>query len=150
MLTETLAAIFERDLTKLSAEIEQYKSEEKLWITEQAVANSAGNLCLHLVGNLKTFIGAELGGFAYVRNRDLEFSLKGVSKTELLALVAETKTIVVETLRRLPLHQLEEEYPKLVFAEKTSVEFFLVHLAAHLSYHLGQVNYHRRLLDVQE
>ena len=150
MLTETLATIFQRDLKKLHSEIEQYKSEDKLWITERSIANSAGNLCLHLVGNLKTYIGAELGGFAYVRNRDLEFSQKYVPKTELLAMVAETKTIVDETLRKVPASTLQEEYPMLVFAEKTSTEYFLVHLAAHLSYHLGQINYHRRLLDVQE
>ena len=150
MLTQTLATIFNRDLTKLHSEIEQYKSEESLWATEKSIANSAGNLCLHLVGNLKTYIGAELGGFAYVRNRDLEFSQKYVPKTELLAMVAETKTIVDETLRKVPASTLQEEYPMLVFAEKTSTEYFLVHLAAHLSYHLGQINYHRRLLDVQE
>ncbi|MEJ8817314.1 DinB family protein [Lacibacter sp. H407] len=150
MLTDTLATIFQRDLTKLYSEIEQYKSEEKLWITERSIANSAGNLCLHLAGNLKTYIGAELGGFAYTRNRDLEFSLNGVPKAELLSMVAETRTIVDETLRRLPANTLQEEYPMLVFAEKTSTEYFLVHLAAHLSYHLGQINYHRRLLDVQK
>ena len=149
MLTETLATIFQRDLTKLYTETEQYKSEEKLWITERSIANSAGNLCLHLVGNLKTYIGAGLGGFAYTRNRDLEFSLKAVPKAELLAMVEETRTIVDETLRKLPANTLQEEYPLLVFAEKTSTEYFLVHLAAHLSYHLGQINYHRRLLDVQ-
>ncbi len=150
MLTETLASIFQRDLSKLYNEIEQYKSEDKLWVIERSIANSAGNLCLHLVGNLKTYIGAELGGFAYVRNRELEFSLKNVPKAELLAMVAETRTIVDETLRKLPANTLQEEYPMFVFAEKTSTEFFLVHLAAHLSYHLGQINYHRRLLDVQE
>ncbi len=150
MLTETLASIFQRDLAKLYTEIEQYNSEDKLWITERSIANSAGNLCLHLVGNLKTYIGAQLGGFAYIRNRELEFSLKGVPKAELLAMVAETRTIVDETLRTLPATTLQQEYPLLVFAEKTSTEFFLVHLAAHLSYHLGQINYHRRLLDVQE
>lgn len=150
MLTQTLATILQRDLTKLYTEIEQYKSEDKLWITERSIANSAGNLCLHLVGNLKTYIGAELGGFAYVRNRDLEFSQKNVSKTELLAMIAETRIIVDETLRKLPATTLQEEYSMLVFAEKTSTEFFLVHLAAHLSYHLGQINYHRRLFDVQE
>lgn len=150
MLTETLAAVFKRDLAKLYSEIEQYKSEEKPWVTEKSIANSAGNLCLHLVGNLKTYIGAGLGGFAYTRNRELEFSLKGIPKAELLAMVAETKNIVDETLRTLPANTLQQEYPLLVFAEKTSTEFFLVHLAAHLSYHLGQINYHRRLLDVQE
>lgn len=150
MVTETLAALFKRDLTKLYTEIEQYNSEEKLWATEQSIANSAGNLCLHLVGNLKTYIGAELGGFAYTRNRELEFSLKGVPKAELLAMVAETRTIVDETLRTLPATSLQQEYPLLVFTEKTSTEYLLIHLVAHLSYHLGQINYHRRLLDVQE
>lgn len=150
MLTETLAAVFKRDLSKLYSEIEQYKSEERLWATEKSIANSAGNLCLHLVGNLKTYIGAGLGGFAYTRNRELEFSLKDLPKAELLAMVAETENIVDETLRTLPVTALQQEYPLLVFAEKTSTEFFLVHLAAHLSYHLGQINYHRRLLDVQE
>ncbi len=148
MLTETLVTIFQRDLAKLYAEIEQYKSEDKLWVTEKSIANSAGNLCLHLIGNLKTYIGKELGGFAYTRNRELEFSLKDVPKTELLVMVTETKTIVDETLRNLTSNTLQEEYPLLVFAKKTSTEFFLVHLAAHLSYHLGQINYHRRLLDV--
>jgi uncharacterized damage-inducible protein DinB len=150
MLTETLATIFQRDLTKLYFEIEQYKSEDRLWITEQLIVNSAGNLCLHLIGNLKTYIGAELGDFAYTRNRDLEFSLNGLPKAELLTMVAETRTLVDETLRKLPADTLQDEYPMLVFTEKTSTEFFLVHLAAHLSYHLGQINYHRRLLDVQE
>ena len=65
-------------------------------------------------------------------------------------MVAETENIVDETLHTLPVTALQQEYPLLVFAEKTSTEFFLVHLAAHLSYHLGQINYHRRLLDVQE
>lgn len=149
MLTETLATIFQRDLAKLYTEIEQYKNEEALWVTEKSIANSAGNLCLHLIGNLKTFIGAELGGFAYTRNRELEFSLKGLPKAELLTMVAEAKTLVEETLRKLPANSLQQEYPLLVFPEKTSTEFFLVHLTAHLSYHLGQINYHRRLLDVQ-
>lgn len=149
MLTETLATIFQRDLTKLYTEIEQYKSEAQFWSTEKSIANSAGNLCLHLVGNLKTYIGSELGGFAYTRNRDLEFSQKGVSKDELLAIITETRTIVDQTLRNLSVNTLQQEYPLLVFAEKTSTEYFLVHLAAHLSYHLGQINYHRRLLDEQ-
>jgi uncharacterized damage-inducible protein DinB len=149
MLTETLATIFQRDLTKLYSEIEQYQSEEKLWAIDKSIANSAGNICLHLVGNLKTYIGAELGGFAYTRNRDLEFSLKGVPKAELLTMVADTRTIIEETLRKLPANTLLDEYPMLVFTEKTSTEFFLIHLAAHLSYHLGQINYHRRLLDTQ-
>lgn len=148
MLTETLASIFYRDLSKLYTEIEQYKSEKKLWAIEKSIANSGGNLCLHLVGNLKTYIGAELGNFRYTRHRDLEFSQKDVPKAELLTMIEETRNIVDLALRRLPVNSLKQEYPLLVFDEKTTTEYFLVHLAAHLSYHLGQINYHRRLLDI--
>lgn len=148
MLTETLASIFYRDLSKLYTEIEQYKNEGKLWVIEKSIANSGGNLCLHLVGNLKTYIGAELGNFPYNRHRDLEFSQKDVPKAELLTMIEETRNIVDLALRRLPVNSLKQEYPLLVFDEKTTTEYFLVHLAAHLSYHLGQINYHRRLLDI--
>ena len=113
----------------------------------KSIANSGGNLCLHLVGNLKTYIGAELGNFPYTRNRDLEFSQKGVPKAELLTMIDETRNIVDLAVRQLPIDSLQQEYPLLVFDEKTTTEYFLVHLAVHLSYHLGQINYHRRLLD---
>ncbi|MCB2410081.1 DUF1572 family protein [Hymenobacter lucidus] len=147
MLSETLRLLFSRDLSRLTHEIEAYQDEAQLWVVEKTIANSAGNLCLHLVGNLNTYIGAELGGVAYTRNRDLEFSLKNVPRAELLAKVAETARIVDHALRELPLAAMAQEYPLLVFDAKTSTEYFLVHLATHLAYHLGQINYHRRLLD---
>ncbi|UOQ51513.1 DinB family protein [Hymenobacter cellulosivorans] len=147
MLTETLRQLFSRDLHRLRQEITLYQDERTLWLTDKAVTNSAGNLCLHLVGNLRTYIGAELGGVAYVRQRDLEFSARHVPRTELLALLDETARLVEETLRTLPASKLAEEYPLLVLEARTSTEYFLVHLASHLAYHLGQVNYHRRLLD---
>lgn len=148
MLTETLRALFNRDLTKLKHEINLYKSEPVIWHFEKGIANSAGNLCLHLVGNLKTYIGAELGQHHYVRNRELEFSLKDVPRGELLASIDETITSLNATFDQLTEEALQQEYPLLVLAEKTSTEYFLVHLAVHLSYHLGQINYHRRLLDL--
>ena len=124
-----------------------YKDETKLWYIEKGIANSAGNLCLHLVGNLNTYIGAELGKTGYVRHRELEFSLKDISKAELLSKVDETIRVVEQVLDDLTDEQLSEEYPILVFAEKTPTQYFLMHLATHLTYHLGQINYHRRLLD---
>ncbi len=45
---------------------------------------------------------------------------------------------------------LEAEYPILVFDHKTSTEYLLVHLTGHLNYHLGQINYHRRLIEKDE
>ncbi|MGN7987855.1 DUF1572 family protein [Pedobacter sp. 22226] len=147
MLTETLKKLFNRDLTRLKSEIEAYRNEANLWQIDRGIANSAGNLCLHLIGNLNTYIGATLGGTSYIRNRELEFSLKDLPQQELLKMIDETKTIVNQTLEGLSNEQISGEYPLLVFDEKTSTEFFLVHLTTHLTYHLGQINYHRRLLD---
>ena len=147
MLTQTLKILFRRELEKLKKEIELYQEERNLWIIQKAIANSAGNLCLHLIGNLNTYIGKELGGTGYIRNRDLEFSQKDIPRDELLKKIGETILVVEKTLDTVTNQQLEEEYPIVVFAEKMTTGFFLVHLIAHLSYHLGQINYHRRLLD---
>lgn len=147
MLTETLKTLFNRDLNKLKSEIGSYKNEASLWIIDKSIANSAGNLCLHLIGNLNTYIGATLGGSNYIRNRELEFSLKDVPKQELINMIEATIIVVNETLDKITEEQLNSEYPMLVFQEKTSTEFFLVHLTTHLAYHLGQINYHLRLLD---
>ena len=73
MIKETLLKIFERDLIKLEKEIEAYSNEQNIWITTNEVKNSAGNLSLHLVGNLKAFVGNEIGGIAYTRDRKAEF-----------------------------------------------------------------------------
>jgi Protein of unknown function (DUF1572) len=148
MLLLILQAAFKRDLEKLKLEIDSYKNESRLWHTEKGIANSAGNLCLHLVGNLNTYIGAEFGKTGYIRNRELEFSLKNIPKKELLEKVEATMTVVENALNKIEAHQLTEDYPQDVLGKKISTGFFLVHLATHLSYHLGQINYHRRLLDI--
>lgn len=148
MLIETLKTLFERDLRKLKTEIELYHSEEAIWRIEKSIPNAAGNLCLHLVGNLNGFIGATLGHTGYVRQRELEFSLKGIPKVELIRQIEETIVIVASTLGKLTLQDLAKDFPEPVFGGKTvTTEYMLVHLASHLGYHLGQVNYHRRLLD---
>jgi hypothetical protein len=147
MLIDTLKTIFSRDLLKLKAEIELYKDEKNIWVTDKGIANSGGNLSLHLIGNLNTYIGKEIGKTNYVRNRDLEFSQKDVARTELINKIDETITIVQDALSKMTEEDLSKEYPFLVFDKKMSAEYFLVHLVTHLSYHLGQINYHRRLLD---
>ena len=147
MLIKTLKALFRRDLNKLRKEIELYQQEAAIWVVDKNIANSAGNLCLHLVGNLNTYIGAELGKSGYIRHRELEFSLKDIPTSDLLKQIDETIQAVEQGLDTLTDKQLNEEYPLLVLAEKTSTGHFLVHLLAHLGYHLGQINYHRRLLD---
>ena len=147
MLIKTLKVLFRRDLNKLRKEIELYQQEAAIWVVDKNIANSAGNLCLHLVGNLNTYIGAELGKSGYIRHRELEFSLKDIPTSELLKQIDETIQAVEKGLDKVTDKQLDEEYPLLVLAEKTSTAYFLVHLLAHLGYHLGQINYHRRLLD---
>lgn len=147
MLTQTLRKILLRDLAKLKQEIGMYTSEAALWKIEKNIANSAGNLCLHLVGNLNAYIGAELGKTGYVRQRDLEFSLKDIPQQELIKKIEATIEVVDRVLSTFPEEKMQEEFPLLVLPEKTSNEYFLTHLTAHLSYHLGQVNYHRRLID---
>jgi len=147
MLKETLTEIFERDLQKLATEINLYKDEDKLWLVKEGISNSAGNLCLHLLGNLNHFIGATLGHTGYVRYREDEFSLKNIPRQDLITNIENCKLIVKGSLTNLPEPEMQKDFPLNVFGKITSTEFMLVHLAAHLSYHLGQINYHRRLLD---
>ena len=143
----TLISLFERDLNKLITEVELYKNEENLWIVENNITNSAGNLTLHLIGNLNTFIGKEIEKTAYIRDRDLEFSQKNVPRIELIQKINETKIMIKNALNHLTNEDLLEDYPVLKFDETTTIEYLLVHLILHLNYHLGQINYHRRLLD---
>ena len=147
MIIETLKSLFNRDLKRLRKEIELYSNENNLWKVEKHIANSAGNLCLHLIGNLNTYIGKEIGKTGYIRNRELEFSLTDVPKIELLKKIDETILIVNNSLDKLTQEELLKEYPIIIFENATSTEYVLVHLTTHLTYHLGQINYHRRLLD---
>ena len=147
MVIETLQKIFKRDIEKLKQEIASYRVENNLWKVDKSIANSSGNLCLHLVGNLNAYISVEIGKTGYVRNRDLEFSLKNIPQLQLVKMIEDTIVVVEEALSKLKENDLEREYPLLVFKERTSTGYFLIHLTVHLGYHLGQVNYHRRLLD---
>lgn len=145
---KALNELFERDLDKLTMELMAYQNEERLWVTDAQIANCGGNLILHLCGNLQHFIGAVLGETGYVRQRDQEFNRKYVSKLDLQNGIDETKRAVLETLEGLNEDVLEKEYPIRVFSdEPMTALFFLIHLESHLNYHLGQINYHRRLLD---
>jgi hypothetical protein len=147
MAIDTLKKLFTRDLTKLRSEIAAYQTESNIWRTDGNIANTAGNLCLHLVGNLNTYIGKELGGTGYVRNRDAEFSLKNVPRATLLSMVDDTLNVVQQTLDKINEDDMHKQFPALVFEQMTTIEYMLIHLATHLTYHLGQVNYHRRLID---
>ena len=146
MLTHELIKIFKRDLEKLSNQIQLFENEKDLWLKRKNISNSPGNLCLHIIGNLKHFVGHVLGNTDYIRDREHEFSAKNISKKALIQQIEETKVIVEQTLRKLDEDQLNTNFPIDVFKETNSVSFFLIHLSTHLSYHLGQINYFRRLL----
>ncbi len=147
MSISTLRKLYKRDLNKLKSEVLAYTYEKNLWTTTDGISNCGGNLCLHLIGNLNAFIGAELGNSGYVRQRELEFSQKDVPKTTLISQIESTMLMVDNTLEKLSEEDLSNEYPIVVFKEPMTTGYFLMHLATHLTYHLGQVNYHRRLLD---
>jgi len=153
-MVDILIKLFLRDLEKLKTEITSFKDEKNIWevsgdtrLSGGQVKNSAGNLCLHLCGNLQHFIGAVLGNSGYVRNRDAEFSRKNVPVKELVNEIELTAKVVEKTLNELDEEILQKTFPINVFGYEMTTEFFLVHLTTHLNYHLGQINYHRRLLD---
>lgn len=147
MVPSVLTALITRDLQKLKSELELYQQEASIWKVEKNIANSAGNLCLHLVGNLNAYVGAILGKTGYVRDRDAEFALKNIPRKELIQKIEATLEMIQNVLPTVRADALAAEYPVLVLKEKTTTEYFLIHLAVHLGYHLGQVNYHRRLID---
>lgn len=146
MLTQTLTKLFVRDLSKLQEEINLYTTESQMWQVTHGISNSAGNLALHIVGNLNHFIGATLGNTGYIRQRDLEFSSKNVPRNTIINQIEGTKTMLKQVLPTLTEADLQQEYKRRPFEDYMTTEYFLVHLSMHLAYHLGQINYHRRLI----
>jgi uncharacterized damage-inducible protein DinB len=148
MLRKVLAELYERDLDKLKTEIQSYANEEDLWKLADGISNSGGSLCLHLTGNLKHFFGAVLGNTGFERDRDSEFANKDVSRTEMIADIDVTKNVVLSTIAGLTEEDLDKVYPIEVFGKPMTTGFFITHLATHFNYHLGQINYHRRIVSV--
>lgn len=142
----SITILFDREIDRLASEIEHYQDEATLWKVTKNISNCAGNLCLHLIGNLNHFIGHHMGNTGYVRQRDLEFSTKNVPKATLLKEIADVKEIVLAALKNFPEDRLQEKYPIEKDGVIPSYELMLLHLLWHLSYHVGQINYHRRLL----
>jgi uncharacterized damage-inducible protein DinB len=146
-MIEALKTIFNRDLNRLKSEIELYDNENDIWKVQKGITNSAGNLCLHMVGNLNSYIGNVFLKTDYVRNRELEFSIKDIPKSELIEKIEQTIKVVNDSLNMVSEEELKTDFPLLVLEKKMSTEFMLMHFTTHLAYHLGQINYHRRLLN---
>ena len=145
-MLNSFTELFTRDLIKLKEEVNAYDDESKLWVTAKGINNSAGNLCLHLTGNLRHFLGATLGNTGYVRDRDAEFNQKDVPREELVKGIDEAIEVVKATLAALNEQDLAKPYPIDFFKKEGSMAFYLHHFSTHLNYHLGQINYHRRLV----
>lgn len=141
-----LTRIMQANLEQLEREIGSFE-QRHLWEVKPGVFNSAGNLTLHLVGNLNHYIGAILGKTGYVRDRDNEFAAKDIALDQLLEMIRKTTVMIGDVLRSLPDEELAGDYPVVVFGKPMSSRFFLLHLSAHLAYHLGQINYLCRILQ---
>jgi hypothetical protein len=145
-MTDELLTLYRRDLEKLIAELEAYPSEAQIWRVAGEIKNPAGNIVLHLIGNLNLFIGVKLGGSQFVRDREAEFAVKDVPRAELLHKLRQTIKMLEQTLPALEAATLEATYPLEVLGYPMNTQYFLIHLYGHLNWHLGQVNYHRRLI----
>lgn len=145
-LIRSVETIILRDLDALRREVDAYPDDASLWEERPGLPNSAGTLVLHLAGNLQHFLGTVFGKTSYVRDRDAEFARRGVSRDEMRRDIDAAKAAVKAGLAALRPEQLEDEYPLEVAKRRVRNGDYLVHLATHLSYHLGQVDYHRRVV----
>jgi len=146
MILEDICILMSRELESLANEIELFPNDEIIWNVIPGITNSAGNLTLHVCGNLKYFIGSVLGNTGYIRDRDLEFSRKSGSQSELVSDLRNTKKVIQTVLPKLSETTFAESYPKTVGGVDIPCHRFLIHLATHLSFHVGQVGYLRRIL----
>lgn len=148
-LQESMRALLVRDLGALRRELEAYEDESQIWAVPVGITNSAGTLALHLVGNLRAFIGAALGHTGYERDRPAEFARRDVARAEILRDLEHTVEEIETTLDNLSQDRLSQPFP-IVFGElRVDTADFLLHLATHLAFHLGQIDYHRRLVTAQ-
>jgi hypothetical protein len=141
-----IATILVRELEGFSREVSMFPDDVSLWATVPGISNSAGNLALHVAGNLRHFIGAFLGGDAYVRNRETEFACRSGTREEVISELQRTAEIVRKTLGEFPENRLGEDFPELLMGMRIRTGLFLLHLCAHAGFHLGQAGYLRRIV----
>jgi len=145
-LSKELAELFTRDLTRLIQELSAFPDTASLWKTVPGVSNAAGTLALHLEGGLRHFVGFRLGKIEYKRDRPLEFSARGVEKAELIARLEAVKVSIPAVIAALSDAQLAAIDPANGTDKPMPTSQWLIHLYGHLNYHLGQVDYLRRII----
>jgi len=146
MLASELAALFARDIARLIQELTAFPDTASVWKTTPGVSNAAGTLALHLEGNLREYIGRQLGQIDYTRDRPLEFSARDVDRDQLIARLEAVKAQIPPVIAALSDAQLDAIYPENVMGKPMTTRQFLIHLEAHLNYHLGQLDYLRRFI----
>ena len=146
MLSTELAALFARDLKRVVQELAAFPDTASLWKTAPGVTNAAGTLALHLEGNLREYIGRQLGGIDYARDRPLEFSRRGVEQRELVVRLQNVQDMVPPVIAALSDEQFGAIYPEQVLGLPSTTRQFVIHLSGHLNYHLGQIDYLRRFI----
>lgn len=147
MVSTELSALFARDLTRLIEQLQAFPDDPSVWRTAPGVTNSAGTLALHLEGNLREYVGRQLGDVPYIRQRPLEFSRRDVPAVELVARIDEVRTLVCAIVASLPASTLDGPFPEQVLGVSLTSRQFLLHLLSHLNYHLGQIDYLRRFIS---
>ena len=147
MFLPSIIRFLHKGLDLLIEELEGYENEENIWRIGGEIKNSAGILTYHLIGNLNHFIGQEIGKNGYQRNRPLEFSIKYVPRTELIEMIQATKQMISTVLSRMEASELTQPSPVAFTTIRVdNMLDYLLHLHGHLQWHLGQINYHRRLV----
>lgn|SRR5688572_29742649 len=146
MTGDQIATVICRELRAVERELNAYQNEEQVWLVPDGLPNSGGTLALHIAGNLRHFVGTVLGGDSYVRDRDAEFSKRGVPRAEMISELRNAEKAVRETIARLDPAKFNEPYPLPVLNRRLNTGDFLLHLAAHLAYHTGQMDFHRRVV----
>jgi hypothetical protein len=145
-ISTELAPLFARDLKRLIQEIEAFPSDDLLWQVVPGVTNCAGNLALHMEGNLREYVGRQLGGVPYTRQRPLEFASKGLSAAALLAQLQDMPGLIERIIAGMTEEELDKPFPEQGLPQMRTNRLFLIHLYGHFSYHLGQIDYLRRIL----
>jgi len=137
---------FRENLQSLHNEINSFEHEEDLWEIKGTIKNPPANIAMHMCGNLKHYIGHGIGNNGYIRNRDLEFSIKGLSKEQILNEINSTIEALDAVFEKLTYDDLLKNYEHDYYGENKKIAFVLSILSQHLGYHLGQINYYRRLI----
>ncbi|MDQ6885999.1 MAG: DinB family protein [Gemmatimonadota bacterium] len=144
MLRSVVQVILQRELAALRRSVEAYPDDASIWAERPGLPNPGGTLVLHLAGNLQHYLGVVLGQSGYRRDREAEFARRGVTLQALLEEIDAARVAVDLGFANLTAETVRQPFPELIAGRSVVTSDYLVHLASHLAYHLGQLDYHRR------